>query len=89
MQLRPQTAPWQPLWQLGGKTQLQLHNVSPLEEEEVEVVVLLSEEVSKDASGVATADLIRRQCEVDALDEVPQLGHKVLAKHPAQMKRKE
>lgn len=60
-----------------------------MEEEEVEVVVLLSEEVSKNASGVATADLICRQSEVDALDKVPELGHEVLAEHPAQMKRKE
>lgn len=60
-----------------------------MEEEEVEVVVLLSEEVSKDASRVATANLICRQSEVDALDNVPELGHKVLAEHPAQMKRKE
>lgn len=71
------------------KTQLQLCKVSPLEEKEVEVVVLLSEEVSKDASGVATADLICRQGEVDALDKVPELGHKILAEHPIQMKRKE
>lgn len=31
---------------------------SPLEEEEVEVVVFLGEEVAKDAGGVATADLV-------------------------------
>lgn len=74
---------------MENKIQLQLRKVSPLKKEEVEVVVLLSEKVSKDASGVATADLICRQSEVDALDKVPELGHKILAEHPAQMKRKE
>lgn len=31
---------------------------SPLEEEEVQIVVLLGEEVAKDASGIATTDLV-------------------------------
>lgn len=55
---------------------------SPLEKEEVQVVVFLGEEVAEDAGGIATADLVGGQGEVDALHEVPQLGHSVLAEHP-------
>lgn len=47
----------------------------PLEEEEVEMIEFLGEEVSEDSCRVAATDLIRRQCEVDALEEIPELGH--------------
>lgn len=57
---------------------------SPLEEEEVQVVVLLGEEVAQDAGRVAAADLVGGKGEVDALDEVPQLRHRVLAEHPGE-----
>lgn len=55
----------------------------PLEEKQVDVVVLLGEEVAEDTGGVSTADLIGWQAEVNALDKVPQLSHKVLIEHPA------
>lgn len=61
---------------------------SPLEEEQIEVVVLLGEEVSQNPSGIATADLIGREGEVYALDEVPQLGHRILTEHPAESQEK-
>lgn len=56
----------------------------PLEEKQVEVVVFLGEEVAKDTGGVTAADLIGRQAEVDTLDKVPELGHKVLIEHPTE-----
>lgn len=55
---------------------------SPLKQEKIDVVVFLREEVAKDAGGVAAADLIGREGEVDTLDKVPNLGHRVLAEHP-------
>lgn len=55
---------------------------SPLEEEEVDVVVALGQEVSQYARGITTPDLIRRQTEVDALHKVPELGHCVLTEAP-------
>ena len=54
----------------------------PLEEEEVDVVVVLGEEVAQDTVGVATLDLVGRQSEVDALDKVPQLGDGILVEPP-------
>lgn len=56
---------------------------SPLEQEEVDIIVALGEEVSQDTSGITTADLIGWQREVDALDEVPHLSDHVLAETPA------
>ena len=53
-----------------------------MEEEEVEIVVALGEEVAQHSGRVATADLIGRQAEVDALHEVPQLGHRVQTETP-------
>lgn len=55
---------------------------SPLEEEKIEMVEFLGEEVAQDASGIAAADLIGWQGEVDALDKVPELSHWVLIEHP-------
>lgn len=52
------------------------------------MVEFLGEEVAQDAGRVATADLIGRQGEVDALDKVPELSHKVLIKHPDGEKRR-
>lgn len=60
----------------------------PLEEKQVEVVVVLGEEVSQDPSRVSTADLERRQAEVDTLDKVPELSYKVLIEHPEQRRHK-
>ena len=51
----------------------------PFEEEQVGVVVLLGEEVAQDPVGVAAADLVGRQTEVDTLDKVPQLGRGVVS----------
>lgn len=59
----------------------------PLEEEQVEVVVFLGEEVAEDTSGISTTDLIGRQAEVNTLDKVPELGHKVLIELPKQKER--
>lgn len=56
--------------------------LSPLEEEEVDVVVALGEEVAQDSGGVATADLVGRQTKVDALHKIPQLGHCVQTEPP-------
>lgn len=55
---------------------------SPLEEEEIDVVIALGQKVSQYACGITTADLIRRQTEVDALHKVPELGHGVLTETP-------
>jgi hypothetical protein len=46
------------------------------------MVVFLGEEVAQDTGGVATADLVGGQGKVNALDEVPQLCHRILAEHP-------
>ena len=61
---------------------------SPLEQEEVDVVVALGEEVAEDPSWVAAADLVGGQPEVHALDEVPQLRDQVLAELPGRENRK-
>lgn len=45
------------------------------------MIVLLGEEVAQDTGGVAAADLVGRQGKVNALHEVPQLGHCILAEH--------
>lgn len=60
----------------------------PLEEKQVEVVVFLGKEVAEDTSGISTADLIGWQAEVNALDKVPELGHKVLIELPEQWRGK-
>lgn len=52
------------------------------------MVVVLGEEVSQDPSRVSTADLERRQAEVDTLDKVPELSYKVLIEHPEQRRHK-
>lgn len=54
----------------------------PLEEEEVQIVVVFGEEVAQDAVGVATFDLVGREAEVDTLHKVPQLGHWVPVEPP-------
>lgn len=51
---------------------------SPLEEEEVEVVVALGKEVSENSSGVTRTNLIGRQTEVNTLNKVPELSNQVL-----------
>lgn len=56
---------------------------SPLKQEEVDIIVALGEEVSQDAGGVTTADLIGRQPKVDALDKIPHLSHYILIETPA------
>lgn len=55
---------------------------SPLEQEEVDIIVALGEEVSQYTGGVTTADLIGWQAEVDALDKIPHLSDYVLAETP-------
>lgn len=54
----------------------------PLEEEEINVIIALGQEVAQHAGGVATADLISGQTEVDALHKVPQLSNRVLTETP-------
>ncbi len=56
---------------------------SPLKQEEVDIIVALGEEVSQNASGITTADLIGWQSEVNALDKIPHLSDRVLAETPA------
>lgn len=56
--------------------------LSPLKEKEVDVVVALGQKVAQHTGGVTTTDLIGWQTEVNALHEVPQLGHCVLAETP-------
>lgn len=56
---------------------------SPLKQEEVDIIVALGEEVSQNAGGITTADLIGWQSEVDALDKIPHLSDYVLAETPA------
>lgn len=55
---------------------------SPLKQKQVDVIVALGEEVPQNTGGIAAADLIGRQPEVDALDEVPHLSDLVLAETP-------
>lgn len=55
---------------------------SPLKQKQVEVIVALGEEVPQNTGGIAAADLIGRQPEVDALDKIPHLSDLVLAEAP-------
>lgn len=55
---------------------------SPLKQEEVDIIVALSEEVSQHSRWVAAADLIGRQPKVHTLHKVPKLSHQVLAEFP-------
>lgn len=57
-------------------------SVSPLKQEEIDVVVALGEEVSEDPRWVAAADLVGGQPEIHAFHEVPKLGDQVLAEFP-------
>lgn len=56
----------------------------PLEEKQVEMIVFFGEEVAENTGRVSTADLIGWEAEVNTLDKVPELGHKVLIEHPKQ-----
>lgn len=58
----------------------------PLEEEEVQVVVILGEEVTQNAVWVATFDLVGRQAEVNTLYEVPELSNRVHVEPPVEQK---
>lgn len=60
-----------------------------MKQEEVDIIVALGEEVSQNAGGVTTADLIGRQPKVDALDKIPHLSDRVLAETPTRGKRSE
>lgn len=59
----------------------------PLEEEEVQVVVVLGEEVAQDSVWVATFDLVGRQAEVDTLYKVPELSDGVPVEPPVEQKK--
>lgn len=59
----------------------------PLEEEEVQVIVVLGEEVAQDSVWVATFDLVGRQAEVDTLYKVPELSNRVPVEPPVEQKR--
>lgn len=59
----------------------------PLEEEEVQVVVVFGEEVAQDLVWVATFDLVGRQAEVDTLHKVPELSNRVPVEPPVGRKR--
>lgn len=56
---------------------------SPLEQEEVEVVVALGQKVPQNSSRIARTNLIGRQAKVKTLDKVPELGNQVLVEAPA------
>lgn len=60
---------------------------SPLEEEEVQVVVVLGEKVAQDTVWVSTFDLVGRQAKVDTLYKVPELSHRVPVEPPVKQKR--
>lgn len=60
----------------------------PLEEEEVQVVVVLGEKVAQDAVWVATFDLEGRQAEVDTLHKVPELSNRVPVEPPVEQKER-
>lgn len=59
----------------------------PLEEEEVQVVVVLGEKVAQDAVWVATFDLVGRQAKVDTLYKVPELSNRVPVEPPVDRQR--
>ena len=63
--------------------------LSPLEEEEVDIVVAFGQEVAQHTSGVTTADLIGWQAKVNTLHKVPQLGYGVLAETPGEEHKEE
>lgn len=54
----------------------------PLKQEEVDIIVALGEEVSKDSCWVATTDLVGRQPKVNTFHKVPKLSNQVLAELP-------
>lgn len=60
----------------------------PLKQEEVDIIVALGEEVSKDSRWVATTDLVGRQPEVNTFHKVPKLSNQVLAEFPKVQKQK-
>lgn len=70
--------PASPLWMLWSYSVPSL----PLKQEEVDVIVALGEEVSKDSCWVATTDLVGRQPEVNTFYKVPKLGNQVLTEFP-------
>lgn len=55
---------------------------SPLEQEEVEVVVALCQEVSQNTCWVTRSNLIGRQTEVNTFDKIPELSHQILIEAP-------
>lgn len=60
----------------------------PLKQEEVDIIVALGEEVSKDSRWVATTDLVGRQPKVNTFHKVPKLSNQVLAEFPKVQKHK-
>lgn len=60
----------------------------PLKQEEVDIIVSLGEEVSKDSRWVATTDLVGRQPKVNTFHIVPKLSNQVLAEFPKVQKHK-
>jgi len=54
----------------------------PFETDQVEIVVLLCQEVAKNTSRIAAADLISRQCKVDTFGEIPQLSDWIVSETP-------
>ena len=55
---------------------------SPLKQEEVQVVVALRQEVSKNSCRVTRSNLIGWQTEVKTFDKIPELSHQVLIETP-------
>lgn len=55
---------------------------SPLEQEEIEVVVALRQEVSQNTCRVTRSNLIGRQTKVNTFDKIPQLSHQILIEAP-------
>lgn len=60
----------------------------PLKQEEVDIIVALGEEVSKDSRWVAATDLVGRQPKVNTFHKVPKLSDQVLAEFPKAQKHK-
>lgn len=55
---------------------------SPLEQEQIEVVVALCQEVSQNSCWVARSNLIGREPKINTLHKVPELSHQVLVETP-------
>lgn len=58
----------------------------PLEEEEVQVIVVLGEKVAQNTVWVATFNLVGREAKIDTLNKVPKLSDRVPVEPPVEQK---